>query len=196
MKILAVSDTESPFLWNAYTLSLLKDVELILSCGDLDPNYLSYLATYSHAPVFYVHGNHDDRYTQTPPTGCTSIDGKYITYHGVRIVGLGGSIRYNPGINQYTQLEMQLRTIRLLPRICFHRGFDILLTHAPALGIQDGKDLPHTGFGAFQQLINFCSPACFVHGHMHLNYNRNLSREISYQNTRIINAYDHYFFNI
>lgn len=196
MKILAVSDMESPFLWNAYTLSLLKDVELILSCGDLDPYYLSYLATYSHAPVFYVHGNHDDCYAQTPPAGCICIDGKHITYRGVCIAGLGGSMRYKPGTNQYTQAEMHLRAIRLLPRLCLHGGLDILLTHAPAFGIQDGHDLPHTGFCAFQQLIHFYSPTCFVHGHMHLNYNRSLSREIGYQSTRIINAYDHYFFNI
>lgn len=196
MKILAVSDIESPFLWNAHMLSILNGVDLILSCGDLDPHYLSYLATYSHAPVFYVHGNHDDCYEHTPPSGCISIDGKYITYRGIRIAGLGGSMRYKPGTNQYTQAEMRIRAVRLLPKLYFQRGLDILLTHAPALGIQDGNDLPHTGFSAFQRLINACSPSCFVHGHMHLNYNRNLSREISYQSTRIINAYDHYFFNI
>ena len=34
--------------------------DLIISCGDLDPRCLSFLATFSSAPVIYVHGNHDD----------------------------------------------------------------------------------------------------------------------------------------
>ena len=89
MKILAISDYESPALWDYFRPEKLEGIELILSCGDLDPHYLSFLATFAHCPVLYVHGNHDGRYGHTPPLGCTSIDGRVYVHNGVRIAGLG-----------------------------------------------------------------------------------------------------------
>ena len=61
MKILAVSDEESKYLWD-YEKQKFDGIELILSSGDLDPDYLSFLATVSSVPVLYVMGNHDDKY--------------------------------------------------------------------------------------------------------------------------------------
>ena len=45
MKILTVSDEESPALWDYYVPGRLADYDLILSCGDLKPEYLSLLNT-------------------------------------------------------------------------------------------------------------------------------------------------------
>ncbi len=92
MKILAVSDVESKYLWEYFDKSKLKDVDLIISCGDLDPYYLSFLVTMTTAPVLYVHGNHDGRYQSIPPEGCTCIDGRIYDYQGIRILGLGCAI--------------------------------------------------------------------------------------------------------
>ena len=39
MKILALADEESKFLWDYYTPGKLKDYDLIISCGDLKPAY-------------------------------------------------------------------------------------------------------------------------------------------------------------
>ena len=61
MKILALSDHEVPWLWDHLDRQRLEGVDLILSCGDLDPRYLSFIVTFAHAPLLYVHGNHDDR---------------------------------------------------------------------------------------------------------------------------------------
>ena len=55
MKILAVSDRESPYYWDFFEQKKLDDIDLILSCGDLDPEYLSFLATFSRGPLLYVH---------------------------------------------------------------------------------------------------------------------------------------------
>ena len=77
MKILVVSDKESKSLWDYYEPGKLDPYDLIISCGDLAPQYLSFLATFTKAPVLYVRGNHDDCYEQTPPDGCTDIDGKF-----------------------------------------------------------------------------------------------------------------------
>ena len=59
MKILVIADEESRSLWDYYTPDKLKDIDLILSCGDLKPEYLSFLVTMAHCPLLYIHGNHD-----------------------------------------------------------------------------------------------------------------------------------------
>ena len=87
MKILAVSDIESKYLWDYFEPKKLEGVELILSCGDLAAEYLSFLATFTHAPVLYVHGNHDAGYENRPPEGCICIEDEIFTYRGVRILG-------------------------------------------------------------------------------------------------------------
>ena len=46
MRILAVSDQESTLLWDHFDRRYLEGVDLILSAGDLDPNYLALLATF------------------------------------------------------------------------------------------------------------------------------------------------------
>ena len=40
MRIMAISDTESTALWDHYNSNKITDTDLILSCGDLNPNYL------------------------------------------------------------------------------------------------------------------------------------------------------------
>ena len=62
MKILAIGDVESKYLWDYFEKSKLEGVELIISSGDLEPEYLSFLTTFTSAPVVYVHGNHDEKY--------------------------------------------------------------------------------------------------------------------------------------
>ena len=54
MKILAIADVESKYLWDYFEKSKLEGIDLIISCGDLDPHYLSFLATFTSAPVLYV----------------------------------------------------------------------------------------------------------------------------------------------
>ena len=67
MKVLAIADEESKYLWDFFQPEKLKDIDLILSCGDLKVQYLDFLATFSHAPILYVHGNHDEPYKKNPP---------------------------------------------------------------------------------------------------------------------------------
>lgn len=42
MKILILADVESKYLWDYFDKSKLEGVDLILSCGDLNPQYLSF----------------------------------------------------------------------------------------------------------------------------------------------------------
>ena len=195
MKILALADHECPYLWDYLDRRRLEGVDLILSCGDLKPQYLSFIVTFARAPVLYVHGNHDDRYAITPPEGCICVENRIYTHQGVRILGLGGSMRYKPeGKHQYTQRQMNRRIWRRKLELLRLGGFDILLTHAPALGLNDGDDLCHTGFDAFNGLMDKYRPRYFVHGHMHLAYGPDIPRRCIYGQTQVINAYESYTF--
>lgn len=196
MNILALSDIESEYLWNERCFVKLKNVDLILSCGDLRPEYLSFIATYTHAPVLYVHGNHDDCYEHKPPDGCICIEDKIFCYKGLRILGLGGSVRYKNGTHQYSQAEMKRRVRKMWLPLLWHGGFDILLTHAPAFGLGDAEDLPHQGFHVFNKLLNRYKPTIMLHGHTHLNYGVRIPRKMQYEQTEIINAYERHFFTI
>ncbi len=196
MKILAIADEESKLLWDYFDKSYLEGIDLILSCGDLKPQYLSFLASFTHVPILYVHGNHDERYDTVPPEGCICIEDQIYVHEGVRILGLGGSMRYKPGKHQYTEFEMRRRVRRMWWKLWRNKGFDILLTHSPAYQLNDDNDLPHRGFEAFRNLMDKYKPAYFVHGHVHLNYGRKFPRLSVYNETQVINAYEKYIFDI
>ena len=107
MRILAIADEPSKRLWGDLCREALSGVDLILSAGDLPAKYLSFLTCFTDAPIVYVRGNHDDRYEKEPPEGCLCADGKIIQVSGVRILGLGGSIRYRPdGVNMFSEKEI------------------------------------------------------------------------------------------
>ena len=192
MKILVLSDIESRFLWDHYKEGMLEPYSLILSCGDLKAEYLSFLATFTKAPVLYVHGNHDERYDVRPPEGCFCIDDRLVDFNGIRILGLGGSMRYRPGNYQYTEKEMLRRILHLRGKLHRSHGFDILLTHAPAYELGDGKDLCHQGFECFRGLMDRYQPEYMLHGHVHADYIYNFKRIQTYGNTQIINCYEKY----
>ena len=61
MKILVLADVESKYLWDYFEKEKLEGIDLILSAGDLKPQYLSFLASFSKVPVLYVHGNHEGK---------------------------------------------------------------------------------------------------------------------------------------
>ena len=192
MKILTLSDEECPALWDYYLPGRLDGYDLILSCGDLSPKYLSFLVTMAKCPVLYVHGNHDGRYQYEPPEGCDCIDGHIVTYNGVRILGLGGCRRYHPGPHQYTDAQMRLRIARLRWRLWRMGGVDIVVTHAAPEGLGDDEDKAHWGFPALRELIERYHPKFLVHGHVHMSYGHNIPRELDHCGTKIINAYERY----
>ena len=196
MKILAVSDIESKALWDYFDKSRLEGIDVIVSCGDLKAEYLSFLATFFYDPVLYVHGNHDESYEKKPPEGCICIEDQVFVHQGVRFLGLGGSMRYKPGPFQYTDRQMSLRAVRLWPKIAAHHGFDVLVTHAPAFGQGDAPTPAHQGFKSFLSLMDRYSPQVHLHGHVHLNYDPLSGRVRRYQETTIINAYEKYVFEL
>ncbi len=192
MKILLVADEPCKALWDYYDGERLKNIDLILSAGDLPPQYLSFLVTFANCPLLYIHGNHDGVYETHKPDGCIDIDGKVYNFQGVRIFGLGGSMLYNDGPHQYTEKGMAWRVKKAKLTLMRSKGFDILLTHAPIRGLNDQDDLPHRGFQVFDTLLDQYHPRYMVHGHVHMNYSYNVPRTIVHKNTTVINAFERY----
>jgi hypothetical protein len=183
VRVLAVSDVVSEALWA--DPSLARGAELILACGDLPFEYLGFLMNTLDVPLVFVPGNHDPDISgyrtsragltlraglpaRPPwPDGAISADGRIVDVAGLCIAGLGGSRRYSPGPNQYTdwQQARRGRLLALRARLRRHR-VQVLLTHAPPAGVGDGPDAPHQGFPIFNALVRQLSPGLLLHGHV------------------------------
>ncbi|WP_294427679.1 metallophosphoesterase [uncultured Treponema sp.] len=111
------------------------------------------------------------------------------------IAGASGSIRYNNGLNQYTNLQMLLKLLAMTPRLLINKMLygtylDIFLTHAAPRHIHDKEDPCHKGFECFNWFIKKFQPAYLVHGHIHL-YDMNTPRLTKSGETTVVNAYSH-----
>ena len=122
------------------------------------------------------------------------IHGKIVEYQGLRILGwrvLAGIMAKEFNIPK----QMWWQVTKLWPRLKFGDRIDIVLTHNPALGLNDGKGHAHCGFKSFRYLIDTFSPRYFLHGHQHLSYAMR-NRIIHYKDTEIINAYEYHVLEI
>lgn len=186
--MLAVSDIPDELL--LADLTPVATAELILACGDLPFDYLGYLMNALDVPLVFVPGNHDRDLSgyrtsragltlrsglpaRPPwPSGAGNADGRVIDVAGLRVAGLGGCLRYSGGPNQYSDRQQARRASLLRARAWRHRlrdgrGVDVLLTHAPPLGVGDGPDPAHRGFSAYHRLVAALQPAVLLHGHVH-----------------------------
>lgn len=189
LKILVVSDMESKYIWDHFDPERFRDIELVISCGDLSAQYLSFLVTMLHCPLVYVPGNHDKSYAEAPPEGCINLDGRVLSYRGLRMMGLGGCKTTRGQLYEYTDQEMWRRVRKLEPEIRRFHGLDLLVSHAPALGLGDGPDKFHEGFEAFRYVLDTYQPKIHFYGHRHLGENPMDRRAIyPYGATTMINA--------
>ena len=203
MRILAVADEVDEFLYGDRLHAIRPD--LIVSSGDLPFDYLEYLVSTANVPLLYVPGNHDASLQRADttwmsleqavpvagPEGCENVDGRVIEVSGLRVAGLGGSLRYRPGPNQYSQAQMRWRAINLEFRIRLKRArsgrkLDVLITHAPPFGEAEAEDAAHVGFVAFSRIIKDLHPLLLVHGHVHPYGRSRPERRV--ERTRIVNA--------
>jgi len=125
------------------------------------------------------------------PEGCDNVDGRVMEVRGLRIAGLGGSLRYKAGPNQYTQAQMRWRALNLefrvrLKRVRSGRKLDVLITHSPPFGVSPAEDAAHVGFVAFTRIMKRLQPVLLVHGHVHPYGKTQPERRAG--STRIINA--------
>lgn len=186
-RILAIADEPLPGLPDVVG----PRPDLVLSCGDLPWEDLERVVDHANVPLLFVPGNHDpalvparsasawpstieirDLADPPGPRGCINVDGRIEDAAGLRIAGLGGSIRYREGPHQYTQAEMARRARRLARRARARRrrdgrGVEVLITHSPPKGLGDEDDRAHEGFEALHELVRRLRPRLLLHGHIH-----------------------------
>lgn len=206
-KVLAVSDEVVDRLWTDQVRR--HRVDLVLAAGDLPFDYLEFLIDALDRPCVFVPGNHDvdlsgfDRSARglwtrdglpaewPGPAGAVNADLRVADVAGLRIAGLGGSIRYNRGPNQWTERQMAgrsraLRRRAALRRLRDGRGVDVLLTHSPPRGVGDREDPPHRGFRSLHTTVRKLRPRFLLHGHIHPHGEAVPDRNLG--DTRVINT--------
>ena len=187
--MLAVSDEVEPQLLDERTVAGQGRVDLLVGCGDLPADYLDALATLYGAPLVFVRGNHDPPGRQGGYPEDAEIDGRVVTEKGLVIAGLEGSIRYSEGPHQYTERQMLVKVVRLRVRLR-GRHPDVLISHGPPAGVNDGPDPPHQGLRAVRRAVEWMHPRLLLHGHVH-PYGRDIVREAQLGETRVINVVGH-----
>jgi Icc-related predicted phosphoesterase len=189
VRLLAVSDEVEPQLLDERTVEAQGRVDLVIGCGDLPADYLDALSTIYAAPLVFVRGNHDPPGRQGDYLQAAEIDGRAVRERGLLIAGLEGSIRYSDGAHQYTERQMmaKVRALRLRLRL---RHPDILITHGPPAGVNEGTDAPHRGLLAVRRAVEWMRPRLLLHGHVH-PYGREIIREGQIGETRVINVVGH-----
>lgn len=199
MRVLALSDQVLDFVYSPSAAQRFSDVDLVIGCGDLPYYYLEFLVDTLHKPVFFVRGNHaaNVEYSQTQereaPWGAIDLHRQLVQHQGLILAGFEGSLRYRRGPFMYTQGEMWLMVLGMLPRLLYNRlrygrALDVLVTHAPAWDVSDRQDTAHRGFKAFRWLLRAFKPKYHLHGHIHL-YDRNEPAIVEFEDTQVINAY-------
>jgi uncharacterized protein len=215
MKILAVSDEPSLSLETLIADDPKKfgDIDMIVSCGDLDTEYIEYLVDSIKRDLFFIRGNHplenSGEYFEPEKTVFTSRGIKYVAgyadlhgrveiYNNYIIAGFGGSIWYNGEENQYTEEEMAKVVKSVTRSIAWQRLQDklmrrqrkevIVVSHAPILAVHDLSDRPHRGFKCFKNFIDKVSPLLWLHGHIHL-LNQYTNQISVVGNTTVVNSF-------
>jgi len=215
MKILCVSDQIDPLVYSSNIKERFKDVDLVISAGDLPMEYLDFIVSSLNKPVLFVFGNHNlDEFTYyhripgEPPRslrdsanascyhGTTYIGFKNRREGQLLIAGVSGSLKYNNGVNQYSDVQMRKKLFGMVPRLLLNklrygRYLDILVTHASPAGVHDKSDPCHRGFQSFIWFMKTFKPKYLIHGHIHL-YDLQDLRVSKYLDTTVINAYSHY----
>jgi Icc-related predicted phosphoesterase len=214
MKILCISDQIDPLVYSSAIKERFKGIDVVLCAGDLPMDYLDFVISSLNRPLLFVFGNHnldDFKYFRRTAdvqaslrgnhfipngSGAIHVGSRIVIEEGIIVAGLGGSMRYNRGENQFTNFQMYLEIFKLIPALLFNRIFrgrylDVLLTHAAPKGIHDKTDPCHRGFEAFLWFMRVFKPKYLVHGHIHL-YDFSEVRTTTYNKTQVINAYSHY----
>ncbi len=199
MRVLALSDQVLDFVYTPSAAQRFATIDMVIGCGDLPYYYLEFLVDTLGKPVFFVRGNHapNVEYSQTEerqaPWGAIDLHRKLIHHNGLILAGFEGSLRYRRGPFMYTQGEMWLMVLGMLPRLLYNRlrhgrALDVLVTHAPAWDVSDREDTAHRGFKAFRWLLRVFKPKYHLHGHIHL-YDRNEPPIVEFERTKVVNAY-------
>lgn len=166
LRLLAVSDEPDRALDFESNRAGLGRLDALLGCGDLEPDYLAFLADAFCVPLLYVRGNHDrgagweSRREHLPrPLGRPAQRIGGATLVGLSWPGDDGARALRDDLAAWRQaLGLVLRPPRGRPLI--------MLSHVPPEGLGDSpEDAYHRGFGAYHWLCRRLDPVLWLHGH-------------------------------
>ncbi len=168
IRLLAVSDTLDKALEEQRNRQAMGPIDLILGCGDLDCEELSFIADGFDAPLIYVYGNHDAEQRwkackATVPEAMAS--GAVHREAGIAIAGLTWPGSRGAGASR-SERQAWSQALTLATRRLGHDDPLIVLSHVPPLGL---GDIPgngyHRGFRGYLWLMRRLSPRLWLHGH-------------------------------
>jgi len=199
VRILAICDEVDGRLYNPGLEARRGQYDLLLSCGDLPPYYIDFVASVLHVPAYGVHGNHDGELSRRHggeghlDWGMIELHSHVVYEHGLLIGGFDGCMRYNRGSYQFSELDMRAQVAQMIPRLLWNRVrhgryLDVLVTHAPPRDIHDQPDTCHRGFEVFRWFLRTFRPRYHLHGHIHIYDNRTVTRT-EYHQTQVLNVY-------
>jgi Icc-related predicted phosphoesterase len=158
LRILVVADTHT-CLSRDDVPSSGYDVCLLL--GDMSPmDMLIVKETVGDVPIYGVLGNHDG-FGQYERMGIENIHGKVVEVNGVRIAGIGGSLRYKcSAAPLYTDDE----SIEIADSM---DNADILISHDSPKFLHSIDDYAHSGLQGITHYCEKYNVPINIHGHHH-----------------------------
>lgn len=163
MRILCVADARPEELSEKTFPQLVREwrADLVVLAGDLADYCLTGVSDCG-VPVLGVYGNHCDG-TYLEQCGATNLHLSREMVAGVSFTGLQGCVQYSEewrggGHWCYTQDEYTSLVADLPPA-------DVLVTHCPPAGVNDGQDAAHRGVTALVPWLRVHRPALVIHGH-------------------------------
>ena len=168
IRLLAVSDDRDPALDHPENRNRLERVDLVVGCGDLEPDYLSFLADAFVSPLVFVRGNHDAGAAwnaESLHVPDPIADGAVLREAGIAVTGLSWPSLRNGRARDETGAWSQVAQLMLR-----HAGRPpeplLVLSHAPPRGAGDvATDPYHVGFSAYEWLARHVKPPLWLHGH-------------------------------
>jgi uncharacterized protein len=169
IRLLAASDEPDPTLDHAINREQLGHIDAVIGCGDLEPDYLSFLGDAFHAPITYVRGNHDrgGAWARPQRVPVPTNSGRLVDVSGITVVPLEW-----PGLGQDHAQRDELRAWLDVFRAeagLFRRGHSrpiLVISHAPPRGIGDAVTDPyHLGYAGYRWLLERRRPPLWLHGH-------------------------------
>lgn len=180
MRLLIVADTAHTWPTNAegrYDLAPLVRAhapDALVSLGDFDDLHAEVMARSGAPAVYGVYGNHcvsdymagngivDLIGDRSVPAGFGTLE--LPGHQPVSVLSVQGCVRYKPGAGDvlFTQ-EQYAAVLDRLP------AADLVITHAPPLGVNDAPDDAHVGVEALRRWVDRHQPRWLIHGHTYEN---------------------------
>jgi Icc-related predicted phosphoesterase len=173
IRFIAASDEVDKALEHEVNRAALGPVDGVIGCGDLSPEWLSFLADAFEAPLIYVRGNHDrgggwEEEKRLAPRPLNS--GTLTSLAGIPIAALAWPGVEQRGNERHTGLAWSdaLRVAgRWLVAMATGGGRPVVvISHVPPAGAGDAPADPyHAGFRAYRWVLDRLRPPIWLHGH-------------------------------